>query len=79
MFDIFTLSYQLISGTHDGARVSVPAVRERLQGGSNSAPSPEDPQCRVPGTMRRLSEGVPDQVAAQAASGLNQKFPHFTE
>ena len=56
------------------------AVRERLQGGSNPAPSPEDSQRRVPGAVRRLSEGVQDQVAAEAASGVKcLPRPHFLE
>ena len=60
----------LLADAHDGGpRVPVPAVREGLQGAAHAAATPEDPQRGVPRAVRRLPEGVPHQVAAQAAPG----------
>ena len=45
----------------------MPPMRKGFQGAADSAAASEDSQLRVPRAVLRLSEGVPDKVAAQAA------------
>lgn len=53
----------MCAGAHDGEDILLHTVRQDLQRVANAAAPPEDPQLRVPRAVRRLQEGVQNQVA----------------